>query len=66
MTLLTQRVDQHAQRTIEYLKEENRILLHRLGRKRLILTDQERRILAVIVCVERLGGLLKSYHRRAA
>ena len=47
LTLLTQLVDQHAQQTIEYLKEENRILLHRLGRKRLILTDQERRILAV-------------------
>jgi hypothetical protein len=46
LTLLTQLVDQHAQRTIEYLKEENKILYHKLGKKRLILTDQERRRLA--------------------
>jgi putative transposase len=47
LTLLTHLVDQHAQRTIEYLKEENRILLQKLGKKRLKLTDQERRRLAV-------------------
>ena len=35
LTLLTQLVDQHAQRTIEYLKEENKILYHKLGKKRL-------------------------------
>jgi putative transposase len=47
LTILTQLVDQHAQRTIEYLKEENKILYHKLGKKRLVLTDQERRRLAV-------------------
>jgi hypothetical protein len=47
LTLLTHLVDQHAQRTIEYLKEENRILLQKLGKKRLKLTDLERRRLAM-------------------
>lgn len=47
MTMLTYLVDKHAQQTIEYLKEENKILYQKLGRKRLILTDQERRRLAV-------------------
>ena len=47
LTLLTFLVDKHTQQTIDYLKEENRILYQKLGKKRLILTDQERRILAV-------------------
>jgi len=45
--MLTYLVDKHAQQTIEYLKEENKILFHKLGKKRLRLTDQERRRLAV-------------------
>jgi putative transposase len=35
------------QRTIAYLMEENRILKQKLGKKRILLTDEERRLLAV-------------------
>jgi hypothetical protein len=62
LTLLTHLVDQHAQRTIEYLKEENRILLQKLGKKRLKLTDQERRRLAVKA--KPLGRMYLSSSRR--
>ena len=63
----------------EYLVTENRILRNQIE-GRVTLTDAERQALNVmpfpncspandrggaIVCYERLGGLLKHYHRRA-
>jgi transposase InsO family protein len=38
---------QDYQRTIDYLMAENRILKQKLGKKRILLTDEERRVLAV-------------------
>ena len=40
-------INRHQQRVIEYLQEENRILKEQLRRKRLRLTDDQRRRLAV-------------------
>ena len=37
---------EHQQRVIEYLQEENHVLKQQLGRKRLRLTDDQRRRLA--------------------
>ena len=39
-------VNEHQQRAIEYLQEENRVLREQLGHKRLRLTDDQRRRLA--------------------
>ncbi len=39
-------VNQHQQRAIEYLQEENRVLREQLGQKRLRLSDDQRRRLA--------------------
>jgi len=39
-------VNQHQQHVIDYLQEENRVLREQLGRRRLRLTDQQRRRLA--------------------
>lgn len=49
-------INKEQQHIIEYLKEENNILREKLGKKRIILSDSQRR---------RLGGLLKSYRRAA-
>ena len=40
-------VNRHQQDVIEYLKEENRVLRQQLGERRLRLTDDQRRRLAV-------------------
>ena len=40
-------VNRHQQDVIEYLKEENRVLRQQLGERRLVLTDDQRRRLAV-------------------
>lgn len=47
LTILTCLLDKRAQQAIAYLKEENKILRQKIGTKRLVLTDQERRRLAV-------------------
>jgi putative transposase len=41
-------VNRHQQDAIEYLKAENKILKGKLGKKRIILTDEQRRCLAVL------------------
>jgi transposase len=43
---LAGRVNQHQQHVIDYLQEENRVLREQLGRKRLRLTDHQRRRLS--------------------
>ena len=50
-------MNRQQQEVIEFLTAENRILREKLGHKRLILNDSQKR---------RLGGLLKSYYREAA
>ena len=40
-------ISRHQNAVIEYLQEENRVLKEQLGRKRLRLTDDQRRRLAV-------------------
>lgn len=41
-------LNEQQQRVIDYLKEENRILREQLGSKRILLTDDQRRRLAVL------------------
>jgi hypothetical protein len=36
-------INQHQQEVIDYLREENRVLKQQLGRRRLRLTDEQRR-----------------------
>jgi putative transposase len=48
LTMLAGWVNQHQQDVIEYLKAENAILKEKLGKKRLILSDEQRRKLAVL------------------
>jgi putative transposase len=40
-------ISRHQDAVIEYLREENRVLKQQLGRRRLLLTDDQRRRLAV-------------------
>jgi len=40
-------LDRHQQAAIEYLREENRVLREKLGKKRILLSDDQRRRLAV-------------------
>jgi len=40
-------LNRHQQAVVEYLQEENRILKEKLGPKRILLTDDQRRRLAV-------------------
>ena len=55
-------INRDQQAVIHYLQEENRILREHLGKKRLLLTDDQRRV----QCRERLGGMLRYYYRQAA
>lgn len=48
LTMLAGWINQHQQDVIEYLKAENAILKEKLGKKRLILSDEQRRKLAVL------------------
>ena len=41
-------VNRHQQDVIEYLKTENKILREKLGRKRILLNDEQRKKLAVL------------------
>ncbi|MHC4115726.1 MAG: hypothetical protein ACYSSL_10500 [Planctomycetota bacterium] len=41
-------VNRHQQDVIEYLKTENKILSEKLGRKRILLDDEQRKKLAVL------------------
>ena len=41
-------INRHQQDMIEYLKEENKVLREKLGTKRLLLNDDQRRRLAVL------------------
>ena len=41
-------INRHQQEMIEYLKEENKILREKLGKKRLLLNNDRRRRLAVL------------------
>ena len=58
---ITGTVDEELLLRNEYLAAENRILMEQLHR-RLRLTGPD----AAIECHERLGGLLRYYHRKAA
>ena len=64
MVALAGWMNRQQQEVIEFLREENRILREKLGHKRIILNDSQRRRLASAGM--RLGGLLKSYYREAA
>ena len=44
---LASRLNQEQQRTIEYLQVENEVLREKFGRKRILLSDDQRRRLAV-------------------
>ena len=46
LTALAGWITQHQQAVLEYLVEENRVLRVQLGRRRLRLTDEDRRRLA--------------------
>ena len=46
-------VNRHQQEVIEYLKIENKILREKLGKKRILLTDQQRMRLAI--AAKRIG-----------
>ncbi|MHB9071847.1 MAG: IS3 family transposase [Sedimentisphaerales bacterium] len=48
LTMLAGWINRHQQDIIEYLKAENAILKNKLGKKRIILTDQQRITLAVL------------------
>lgn len=48
LVILVGWINQHQQDVIEYLKAENAILKEKIGKKRNILSDQHRRILAVL------------------
>jgi transposase len=53
LVMLAGWINRHQQDMIEYLKEENAILKEKLGKKRLILSDEQRRRLAVLA--KRIG-----------
>ena len=53
LTMLAGWINQHQQDAIEYLKAENAILKEKLGKKRIILSDEQRRRLAVLA--KRIG-----------
>ncbi|MEN6384536.1 MAG: hypothetical protein ABFD79_05000 [Phycisphaerales bacterium] len=53
LTMFAGWVNQHQQDVIEYLKAENAVLKEKLGKKRLILSDEQRRRLAVLA--KRIG-----------
>ena len=48
LVMLAGWINRHQQDMIEYLKTENAILKEKLGKKRIILNDQQRRTLAVL------------------
>ncbi|MEN6384385.1 MAG: hypothetical protein ABFD79_04235 [Phycisphaerales bacterium] len=48
LTMLAGWMNQHQQDVIEYLKTENAILKEKIGKKRIILSDEQRRRLAVL------------------
>ena len=48
MMMLAGWINRHQQDMLEYLKAENKILREKLGRKRLLLNDDQRRRLAVL------------------
>ena len=53
LTMLAGWINQHQQDVIEYLKTENAILKEKIGKKRIILSDEQRRKLAVLA--KRIG-----------
>jgi putative transposase len=53
LVMLAGWINRHQQDVIEYLKQENAILKEKLGKKRLILSDDQRRRLAVLA--KRIG-----------
>ncbi|HBG26292.1 MAG: hypothetical protein A2Y10_13290 [Planctomycetes bacterium GWF2_41_51] len=48
LVMLAGWINRHQQDMIEYLKAENAILKEKLGKKRIILSDQQRKTLAVL------------------
>ena len=78
-TYLAYCIDKELYKAIDYLREQVRVLVEQQEKqkKRILLTNRQRMRVAAkakhslddkaeIVCIERLGGLLKSYHRLAA
>ena len=65
-------INSRQQDAVEYLLTENRVLKEKLGKKRILLNDNQRRRPAVKgkilgrTMIERLGGMLRHYHRKAA
>jgi hypothetical protein len=53
LTMLAGWINQYQQDVIEYLKQENAILKEKLGKKRIILLDEQRRRLVVLA--KRIG-----------
>lgn len=47
LTILAGWINRHQQAMIDYLHEENRILREKIGKKRIILNDDQRRRLAI-------------------
>ena len=58
LVMLAGWINRQQQEAIEYLKKENRILREKLGGKRILLTDSQRRRLAILG--KRLGRVLLS------
>jgi hypothetical protein len=59
-------IDKELWKVIDYLKEQVRVLREQQERnKRILLNNYQRIRLSAIICIEHLGGLLKSYHRKA-
>ncbi|MFH1748143.1 MAG: hypothetical protein ABIG44_13990 [Planctomycetota bacterium] len=71
LVILAGWVNRQQQQVIEYLRTENRVLKEKLGKRRILLSDDQRRRLTVsrngeVICRERLGGIPRYYHRSAA
>jgi hypothetical protein len=77
VTYLAYCIDKELYKAIDYLCDQVRVLVEQQEKqnKRILLTNSQRMRIepkhnvddnAEIQCIERLGGLLKSYHRLAA
>ena len=63
VTCLTCCIDKELWKAIDHLKEQVRVLKEQHNR---IIEPQHEGNRSEIICVERLGGLVKSCHRKAA
>jgi hypothetical protein len=56
-------INRHQQKVIEYLQVENQILREKLGKRRILLSDNQRRRLAIKGKVGSRGAAGNHYHR---